>query len=189
MDTKKAFKIYYLLVSEGKTEFNIFAYLTRNKFRKLFDESNVRFSDRLEIVESGISQGRLNGAGDFHDFKIKYDRIKEKYPDQKLFFLLDKDLDDSLQIETIIKDGGDIVQFLVCNSEHLLLKLAGKNPKNSSDFLNMLDFRTYCKTEFKKQFNKKASDLKDSDFDLVFGTISDEEIRNSFNELFFTLSL
>ena len=188
MDKKKSFKVYYLLICEGPTEFNLFAYLTRNKFRELFDKSNIKFSDKVEVVEAGVSQGRLNGAGHISHFKSKYDRIKQKYSGQKLFFVLDKDLDDSLKIEAVILSGGDIVQFLVCNSEHLLLKLSGKNPKNPSDFSNMTDFRAYCKIEFKKHFHKKASDLKDSDFNSIFGGVSEGEIRASFNELFSTLS-
>lgn len=185
---KKSFKIYYLLLCEGTTEFNLFAYLTRNKFRELFDKSNIKFSDKIQVVEAGVSQGKLNGAGHIAHFQGKYDAIKKKYTGQKLFFVMDKDLDDSLKMEAVIVAGGDIVQFLVYSSEHLLLKLGGKNPKNPSDFNNLNDFREYCKKEFYKQFKKDAPKFKDSDFELIFAKVSDEDIRAMFNELFATLS-
>ncbi len=190
MNTKKSFQIYYLLISEGTTEFNLFAYLTKNKFRDSFEKSNIKFSIKVEIVEAGISQGKLNGAGNLSSFKGKYDLIKNdsRYTGQKLFFIIDKDFDDSPQIETLIKSGGDIVQFVEFNSEYLLLKFAGKNPKNPSKFNCMKDFRDYSKVEFQKEFSKKASDLKDSDFDSIFRTVGDEEIKASFTELFSTLS-
>ena len=70
------FQIYYLLISEGTTEFNLFAYLTKNKFRDSFEKSNIKFSIKVEIVEAGISQGKLNGAGNLPSFKGKYDLIK-----------------------------------------------------------------------------------------------------------------
>ncbi len=184
---KKSFKIYYLLLCEGTTEFNIFAYLTRTKFRELFDNSNIKFSDKIQVVEAGVSQGKLNGAGHIAHFQGKYDAIKKKYAGQKLFFVMDKDLDDSSKIEAVILAGGDIVQFLVCSSEHLLLKLGGKNPKNPSDFNNLSDFRDYCKAEFLKQFGKGAPRFKDADFELIFAKLSDEDIRATFIELFATL--
>jgi hypothetical protein len=187
MDKKKSFTIYYLLLCEGTAEYNLFAYLTRSKFRVLFDESSIKFSDKIQVVEAGISQGKLNGAGHLVDFQIKYDLVKQKYSGQKIFFVLDKDLDDSSKMEVIIKKGGDIVQFLTYSSEHLLLKLGRKNPKNPSDFKSLLDFRNYCKAEFGKQFKKDASRFKDLDFDLIFNNISDEEIKANFNELFSTL--
>ena len=124
MNTKKGFKIYYLLLVEGITEFNLFAYLTKNKFRDLFAESSIQFSNKVEIVEVGISRGNLNGAGNIRDFKKKYELIREKYKGQKRFFMLDKDLDDSSKIEKLIKQNGDIVQFMEYNSEYLLLKFS-----------------------------------------------------------------
>lgn len=184
---KKSFKIYYLLLCEGTTEFNLFAYLTRNKYRELFDKSSIKFSNKIQIVEAGISQGKLNGISDLSNFQFKYNLIKQTYFGQKLFFVLDKDLDDSSKIESLIKAGGDIVQFLVFNSEYLLLKLKGKSLQQPSDFGNFNDFRVYCKTEFKKQFGKKASEFKDSDFDSVFNGLDDIEIRASFDDLFATL--
>ncbi|HAL50192.1 MAG: hypothetical protein UU46_C0003G0038 [Candidatus Uhrbacteria bacterium GW2011_GWD1_41_16] len=186
MEKKKSFIIYYLLLCEGTTEYNLFAYITRNKFRGLFDKSNIKFSDRVQIVKSNVSQGKLNGAGTISSFKAKYDSIKKKYSGQTLFFVLDKDLDDSSRIETMIQAGGDIVQFLICNSEHLLLKLAGKSPKEPSDFITLKDFRDYCKAEFLKQFGKDAPRFKDFDFDLVFNNCTEDEIRANFTELFAT---
>jgi hypothetical protein len=188
MDKKKGFNVYYLLATEGTAEFNLFAYLTTKKFRELFEKSNVKFSDKIEIVEAGISQGKLNGVGSLHAFKAKYDQIKEKYSGQKLFFLLDKDLDDSLQIEVVIKADGDIAQFITHNTECLLLSFANKNPKNPSDFVNLKEFRDYCKSEFMKQFKKEAHDFKDPDFDSIFNNVGDEQIKASFVELFSTLS-
>lgn len=188
MSAKKSFQVYYLLISEGTTEFNIFAYLTKNKFRSLFDKSDIKFSLKVEIIELGISQGKLDGVSDIKQFSIKYDSIKEKYNGQRRFFVLDKDLDDSSAIETLIKRNDDIVQFLEYNSEFLLLKFSGKNPKSPSGFENFGIFRTYCKTEFEKHFGKEASDLKDADFDLIFGNASADEIKNAFSELFSTLS-
>ena len=98
--------------------------------------------------------------------------------------MLDKDLDDSSKIGNIVNSGGDIVQFLEYNSEYLLLKFAGKNPKMPSEFKNMSEFRDYSKIEFKRHFNKRASDLKDSDLDLIFRNATDKEIEGGFKELF-----
>ncbi len=188
---KKSFDVYYLIISEGTTEFIIFAYLTKNKFRKLFEESNIKFSNKTEVIKDGnqiVSQGNLGGAGHIGDFKAKYSLIKNKYSDQKLFFLLDKDLDDSLKIENAIIAGGDIVQFIEYNSEYLLLKFSGKNPKTPSCFNGMKEFRDYSKIEFEKEFGKNASDLKDVDLELIFGDVSEKEIRLAFAEIFSTLS-
>jgi len=191
MNTKKSFKIYYLLLVEGTTEFNLFAYLTKNKFRNDFEKSNIKFSDKVTITDIGISRGKLNGGvSNLSSFKGKYNPIKKdrRYKGEKLFFVIDKDFDDSSQVEALIKGDGNIVQFVEYNSEHLLLRFGNKNPKNPSDFNNMVEFKTYCKTEFQKHFNKRASDFKDSDFDLIFCNIEDIEIRKSFSELFSTLS-
>jgi len=188
MSIKKSFDVYYLLVSEGTAEYRLFGYLTKNKFRSVFSASSIKFSDKVEIVEVGVSQGKLNSAGNIGDFETKYKLIRKKYKGQKRFFMLDKDLDDSLDIEKLIKKNGDIVQFLEYNFEHLLLKFSGKNPKKPSNFNNLGEFRNYCKSEFLKHFGKKASDFKDTDFDSVFSNATDEELKNSFNELFSTLS-
>lgn len=188
MDTKKSFKIYYLLLAEGATEFNLFAYLTKNKFRVDFEKSNIKFSDKVTITSIDISKGKLNGFGNLSSFKRKYDFIKKKYKGEKLIFFIDKDLEDSDRIETLIKQNGNIVQFVEYNSEYLLLKFSGKNPKKPLDFKNMVGFRFYCKAEFQRQFKKKASELKDPDFDLIFSNIKDAEIRKSFSELFSTLT-
>ena len=190
MNKKKSFKIYYLLISEGTTEFNLFGYLTTKKFKESFEKSNVQFSIKVEIIEAGISQGKLNGTGNLKSFKGKYNLIKDddRYKDQKLFFFIDKDFEDFPQIEVLVRGDGNIIQFVEYNSEYLLLRFAGKNPKSPSDFNNMRDFRGYCKTEFQKQFNMKASDLKDCDFDFIFRDVSDEEVKTSFSELFSTLS-
>lgn len=191
MKTKKSFKIYYLLLAEGATEFNLFAYLTKNKFKKIFAESDIQFSNKVEIIKDGnqiISQGKLGGISSMKDFKEKNTLIKEEYVGQKLFFMIDKDLNDSLKIGKLIEKNGDIVQFVEYNSEHLLLRLGNKNPKNLSDFTNLTDFRNYCKTEFQKHFKKKAAEFKDPDFNLIFGNVKNQEIRNSFSELFSLLS-
>lgn len=191
MNTKKSFKIYYLLLVEGATEFNLFAYLTKNKFKKIFAESRIQFSNKVEIIKDGkqkVSQGKLNGISHIKDFKITNSLIKKQYAGQILFFVLDKDLDDSLKIEKLIKQKGDIVQFVEYNSEYLLLKFGNKKPKKPSDFPNRADFRNYCKVEFQKQFKKKVLEFKDTDFDLIFSNIEDIEIQKSFSELFSTLS-
>ena len=191
MDEKKGFNVYYLLLSEGTTEFNLFAYLTKNKFRVLFNASNVQFSNRVEIIKDGnqiVSQGKLDGVSTIAHFTSKHILIKAKYAGQRLFYFLDKDIDDSSAIGTLITQGGDIVQFMEYNSEHLLLRLAGKNPKNPSDFGNLNDFRTYCKKEFVTQFGKHAHKFKDVDFDSLFKNVDDNNIKAAFAELFYTLS-
>ncbi len=188
MDKKKSFKIYYLLLCEGTTESNLFGYITTKKFKESFEKSNVQFSIKIELVEDGISQGKLNGVSDIKNFKKKYKSIREKYKGQKRFFMLDKDIDDSSDIENLIKKKGDIVQFLKYNSEHLLLRLAGKKPKNPQDFENLKNFRDCCKKEFVKQFGKNAHELKDTDFDSIFENVKDKDVKNSFAELFSTLS-
>jgi hypothetical protein len=185
MYPKKSFKIYYLLLTEGSTEFNLFAYLTKVRFKKLFAETDVSFSDKVNLTEVGVSKGNLGGISSTKDFKTKNDLIKKQYAGQKLFFMLDKDLSDSLDIENLIKQDGNIVQFVEHNFEYLLLKLGNRNPKEPSDFKNLNEFRDYCKREFSKQFQKNSSDFKkDSDFDLIFGGIEDEEIYKCFHVLF-----
>ena len=191
MSAKQKLRVYYLLLSEGTTEFNIFAYLTKNRFRESFEKSNIKFSNKIEVIKNGkqkIYQGNLGGAGDIKDFKTKYTLIKKGYSGQRLFFMLDKDLDDSLDIEVVIKNGGDIVQFVEHNSEYLLLKFDGMDPKEPSSFNNLGDFRKYTKLEFEKRFSKKASELKDFDLDSIFDKVTDKEIKTSFAELFSTLS-
>jgi len=190
VDSKKGFKVYYLLLSEGTTEFNLFAYLTKKRFRALFDNSRVQFSNKVEIIKDGnqiVSQGKLDGVSDIGHFKAKHVLIKEKYTDQKLFYFLDEDIDDSHTIETLITQSSDLVQFLKYNSEHLLLRLAGKNPKNPQDFGTLSEFRTYCKREFVNQFGKKAQKFKDPDFELVFNVPTENEVRASLSTLFSTL--
>lgn len=181
MNQKKKFQVYYLLVSEGTTEYNLFAYL-KNRFRELFNNSHIRFSDKVQIPSAGISNGKLNGSSDIKSFNGKYKLIKEQYKDQKRFFILDQDLDDSKKIADAIKKGKDIVQFIEYNSEYLLLNFAGKNPQKPSEFKSLRDFRNYCKTEFIAKFGKKASDFKDQDFANILN--EDEEIKKVFSVLF-----
>jgi len=187
MNPKKELLVYQLLLVEGTTEANLFAYITKDRYREQFSKSKVRFSDKVEIIKNGkqiVTKGNLNGVGHINNFKANYNLIKTNYPQQKCFFLLDNDLDDSLQIGDEIEKSGDVVQFLTHNSEHLLLKFANKNPKNPNDFDFMKNFRSYTKLEFEKQFGKKASELKGSDFDSIFSTVNDEEVMVSFNRLF-----
>lgn len=180
---KKRFQVYHLLVSEGTTEYNLFGYL-KNRFREIFDNSNIKFSDKVQIPSAGILNGKLNGASDINSFNGKYKLIKKQYKDQKRFFILDKDLDDSEKIADAIKKGKDIVQFIEYNSEYLLLNFAGKNPKKPSDFKSLKSFRNYCKTEFKAQFRKEASAFKDPDFEKILNKVGDEEIKKVFSVLF-----
>lgn len=188
MTKKKPFPIYYLSVSEGTTEYNLFAYL-KNRFRELFDNSNVKFSDKLEIAEVGIIKGKLGGASNLSSFNSKYNLIKELYPDQKRFFILDNDLADSPKIADVIENSEDLVQFIEYNSEYLLLNFAGKNPKKPSEIKPLKSFRSYCKTEFKEQFGKEASQFQDPDFEKIFQNIDDEEIKKAFPVLFATLQI
>lgn len=188
MTKKKIFQVYHLLVSEGTTEYNFFAYL-KTRFTDLFDDSNIKFSDKVQIPSVGISNGKLNGVSDVNSFKKKYQLIKEQYRDQKRFFILDKDLDDSKKIADAIKKGKDIVQFIEYNSEYLLLNFAGKNPKKPSDFKSLKNFRNYCKTEFKAQFKKEASAFKDQDFAKILNKVGDEEIKEVFSVLFSILEI
>ncbi len=188
MTKKKRFQVYHLLVSEGTTEYNLFGYL-KNRFKDLFDDSNIKFSDKVQIPSAGILNGKLNGASDINSFNGKYKLIKKQYKDQKRFFILDKDLDDSKKIADAIKKGKDIVQFIEYNSEYLLLNFAGKNPKKPSDFKSLKIFRNYCKTEFKAQFGKEASAFKDQDFAKILNKVGDEEIKKVFSVLFSTLKI
>ena len=188
MTKKKRFQVYYLLVSEGSTEYNLFAYL-KNRFRDLFDSSNIKFSDKVEIAEVGVSKGKLNGASNSPSFESKYKLIKKHYKGQKRFFILDKDIDDSSKIADAIKKGKDLLQFVEYNSEYLLLNFARQNLKKPSDFVNLEKFRIYCKEEFLKKFRKKASEFRDPDFEKIFKNINDEEIKKAFSVLFATLSI
>jgi len=183
---KKRFQVYHLLVSEGTTEYNLFGYL-KNRFKDLFDDSNIKFSDKVQIPSAGISNGKLNGASDIKSFNSKYKLIKEQYKDQKRFFILDKDIDDSKKIADAIKKGKDVAQFIEYNSEYLLLNFAGKNPEKPSDFKNLKIFRKYCKNEFVAQFGKEASAFKDQDFEEILNKVGDEEIKKVFSVIFSTL--
>ena len=163
MDKKKRFRIYYLLLSEGTTEYNLFGYL-KNRFRDLFEDSNIKFSDKVQIPSANIFNGKLNGIESFTSFNSKYKSIKRQYKDrnedQKIFFILDKDLDDSEKIADAIKKGKDIVQFIEYNSEYLLLNFAGKKPKKPCDFRSLKIFRNYCKDHFRTEFTKGLQPLR-----------------------------
>lgn len=50
MKKNKNFKTYYLLLVEGTTEFNLFAYLTKKKFRDEFEKSNIKFSNKVTVI-------------------------------------------------------------------------------------------------------------------------------------------
>lgn len=187
MENTKQLSVYKLLLVEGTAEAVIFAYITKNRYRELFSKSTIKFSDGVEIIRDGnqiVSRGNLYGIGDLGVFESKLVMIKDKYPDQKLFFLLDKDLDDSLDIARVIEEGGDMIQFMEHNSEHLLLKFAGKKPKNPDAFNTMKEFRDYTKSEFKKHFKKEAHQMKERDLEPIFDLVSDEDIRSSFSKLF-----
>jgi len=143
MKSKRELKVYCLILCEGKTEFNLFAYLTKNLFKEDFDSSHVQFSNKVEIIKGGrpiVSQGVLLGVSDFRQFKSKHDAIIKKYAKQTLFYLLDNDIDDSNAIGQLILNTGHRVQFLENNSEYLLLKLAGKCPKARGDFKILIAF-------------------------------------------------
>ncbi|MDF1497371.1 MAG: hypothetical protein P1P90_04910 [Patescibacteria group bacterium] len=190
MDGKKSFQVYYLVLYEGHAESSLFAYLTKFKFKETFEKSSIQFSNKVEIInedgEQIVSQGKLNGTSDLKHFKSKHSLIKKKYAGQKLFYLLDKDIDNSSAIEALIKQDGHFVQFMEYNTEHLLLRLAGKNPQNPTDFADLKNFRDYCKSEFVKQFGKHAHKFKDPDFELIFNIPTEVEVRASFTELFST---
>jgi hypothetical protein len=191
MEGKKSFNVYYLLLSEGTAEFNLFAYLTKVKFKAIFDNSSVQFRNTVEIIKDGnqiVSQGKLDGVSTISHFKSKHILIKAKYIDQRLFYFLDKDIDDVSLIATLIKQDGDLVQFIEYNTEHLLLRMARKSPKNPSDFGNLNDFRDYCKKEFLLQFGKNAHKFKDIDFESIFSNCTEDEIRANFSELFSAIS-
>ena len=186
MNSRRGFKSYYLLLNEGPTESNLFAYLTKVRFKELFKVSNVQFSPKVEIINN-VSQGKLGGISNLKQFKSKHTLIKKKYAGQRLFYFLDKDIEDSSKIGALIIKDNNLVQFIQYNSEYLLLKLAGKNPKNPSNFGNLEDFRGYCKREFVKQFKKTAPEFKDVDFELVFSIPTEDVVRASFSVLFSTL--
>jgi hypothetical protein len=179
---------YYLIANEGHTEYIIFSYLTKVKFKNLFDKSKIKFSDKIEIAEDKIqiSKGKLNGISSLKSFEIKNKLIKDKYSEQKIFFILDEDLFHSNQIGKTIKKQGDIIQFIKYNSEYLLLKLNGKTPKVPKDFNNLQEFRDYCKEKFRNEFGKKVSQLKTPDLDNIFNKIADRDIIKEFSELFST---
>lgn len=76
MAERKGFNVYYLLLSEGTTEFNLFAYLTKVRFRELFDGSSIQFRSSVEIIKDGnqiVSQGKLDGVSDITHFKTYFD--------------------------------------------------------------------------------------------------------------------
>ncbi len=191
MNGKKGFQVYHLVLCEGYTEFNLFAYLIKVRFKEVFAGSDVQFSNKVEIInengEQAVSQGKLGGISNFKHFKSKHVLIQNKYVGQKLFYFLDKDIEDSSKIGALITKDKHLVQFIKYNSEYLLLKLAGKNPKKPSNFVNLKNFRDYCKVEFELQFGKKAHEFKDVDFELALNNSTDDEIKHNLKELFATL--
>jgi hypothetical protein len=172
MTKKKLFKTYYLLVCEGQTEFNLFAYL-KNKFRE-FQQSDIRFSNKIEIKKLNISGGILHGVNNTKQFITKNKLIKKHYHDQNILYILDQDLKDTQAIVKIIKkQTGDVVQFIKYNSEYFLLNLKGVNLSKPAAFTaDWGRFRRYCKERFFVVFGKKAHELKDADFDKIFRRVN-----------------
>jgi hypothetical protein len=185
---KKLFKSYYLLACEGHTEYILFSYLTRNRFRNYFSSVIFKEVNLLRNKIEVIMGGKLNGVGDWSNFNSKYSILKEEFSDGKFFFFLDNDLDDSQKIGQAIRNGGDVVQFVKYNSEYLLLELYGHPLKCLGDFENQKAFRDYCKEEFLKVYNKEAKTMNDRDLDLIFRNISDGDIVNIFSDLFSCVS-
>lgn len=182
-------RIYHFLACEGHTEYIIFSYLTRNRFRDRFSRTNtnVEFSDRANVIvntDESISGGKLNGVKSFKHFNLKYSALKAAYPSQTFFFFLDEDLDDSNAIKQVILQGGDFAQFITYNSEYLLLQLSGNNPQNPTAFPNMQAFRDYCKATFLSTFGKEASRINDIDLDTMLGNSTDAELEIIFADLF-----
>ena len=184
---KQGFTVFQLLLSEGTAEFNLFAYITKNKFSEEFESIDTKFSNKVEIIAKGeqiVSQGKLGGVSDIKHFRSKHNLIKSEYKNQPLFYFIDMDVDDSSEIGELILRDGHIVQFIEYNTEYMLLSLDGKNPRTPTDFANLKAFRDYCKSEFVNEYGKCAHKFKDSDFEKIFKKCSDEEIRASFPELF-----
>ncbi len=182
-------RIYHFLACEGHTEYVIFSYLTRNRFRDRFSRANtnVEFSDKANVivnVDESIYGGKLNGVKSLKHFNLKYVALKVAYPNQTFFFFLDEDLDDSAVIKQVILQGGDFVQFVTFNSEYLLLERSGNNPLNPTAFATMQDFRNYCKEAFLTTFGKEASRINDKDLDVMLANSTDADLEVIFNDLF-----
>jgi hypothetical protein len=186
----KKLKIYYKLIVEGYTERNIFAYLTKVKFKQDFNKSNIQFTSNVNIAKPSINiaQGNLGGCHNLKTFKKNYKAIRSKHPNEKLFFLLDKDMPESLHIQDLIIKDNNIIQFIEHNSEYLLLKYTKQNPQHPTQFPDLESFRNYIKQKFKNHFKKEASELDEKDFDFIFNNIEDEIIKKDFTELFKTLT-
>lgn len=182
-------RTYHFLACEGHTEYVIFSYLTRSRFRERFSKANthVEFSDKANVIvnaEESISGGKLNGVKSLKHFNLKYSALKVAYPDQTFFFFLDEDLDDSTTIKQAILQGGDFVQFITYNSEYLLLKLSGNNPQDPKTFPTMKAFRDYCKATFLATFSKEASRINERDLDTMLNSRTDAELEVIFSDLF-----
>lgn len=182
-------RIYHFLACEGHTEYIIFSYLTRNRFRDRFSRANtnVEFSDKANVIvnaDESISGGKLNGVKSLKHFNIKYAALKTAYPTQTFFFFLDEDLNDSAAIKKVILQGGDFVQFVTYNSEYLLLERSGNNPQHPTAFGTLQDFRNYCKATFLTTFGKEASRINDQDLDTILTNSTDAEIEAIFGDLF-----
>ena len=191
----------YLLFKEGQAEQKLIQYFRYNRFADLFNNSKIKFDEKINISRNGIKiieNGNMLGVSDRVHFESKYIDIVEYddnlYENKQMFFVLDEDIKDSEKIGDFIKSKGKIIQFIKYNIEYLLLELSGiklkePNLKDFSDFNNWHNkdwkaYRDYCKVEFKKYFNKEAHEFKDSDFENIFKNHSDEEIKNIFPELF-----
>lgn len=182
-------RIYYFLACEGHTEYIIFSYLTRSRFKGRFSKANtnVEFNDKANVIvnaDESISGGKLNGIKSLDHFNLKYAALKNAYPDQTFFFFLDEDLDDSASIKQAILQGGDFAQFITYNSEFLLLRLSGNNPQEPSTFANLQEFRTYCRETFLATFAKKASWINEADLNAMLANVTDAELEVIFADLF-----
>ena len=182
-------RTYYFLACEGHTEYIIFSYLTRNRFKERFSKANtnVEFSDKANLIvnaDESISGGKLNGVKSLKHFNLKYSALKTSYTGQTFFFFLDEDLDDSTAIKQVILQGGDFAQFIRYNSEYLLLQLSGNNPQDPTKFPTMIAFRDYCKATFLTTFGKVASRINDRDLDAMLSTSTNAELEVIFNDLF-----
>ena len=180
---KKPFKVYYFLAYEGHTEFVIFAYI-KNRFKDVFSKSKVTFREPRNTEL--FSNGKLNGVKDLSDFEDKYIRIKKDYENETFLFILDDDLYHSPRIAKKIKEGRDFVQFIKYNSEFMLLRLAGHELKDISEFdSNFQEFRDYSKSEFRRVYGKDLKYIINDDFlDSVMLGLSDEDIKKNFEVIF-----
>lgn len=148
-------KNWIIVVCEGKAEVNLVSFV-KQSFNKRITIENAAGLESLDILTKKL------------DKIIKtYDRKKTKEIKKLIFYLvLDNDLVESEKMLSYAKSKNCEVVKLEPNIEGYLLDLVSK--KVGFNYKTEW-FRKQCKDKFEEYFSKKAHDLKNKDWESIFG--------------------